>query len=65
MLLAGCADQQRPDPQDKAAAEEAAKATDTIDDARCQSYGFQPGSSGYAQCRKDFASGRGQMNIKE
>ena len=29
-------------------------AVGAIDDAKCQSYGFQPGSLGYAQCRKDF-----------
>ena len=29
-------------------------AVGAIDDAKCQSYGFQPGSPGYAQCRKDF-----------
>jgi hypothetical protein len=59
LLLAGCAKFQNLDPQikeDKAAAEESAKETGTIDDARCQSYGFQPGSSGYAQCRKDIDS---------
>jgi hypothetical protein len=59
ILLAGCAKLQNLDPQtkeDKAAAEESAKETGTIDDARCQSYGFQPGSPGYAQCRKDSDS---------
>ena len=30
-------------------------AVGAIEDAMCQSYGFQPGSPGYAQCRKDFA----------
>jgi hypothetical protein len=67
-LLAGCASQQSPDPQakeDKAAAAEAAKETGAIDDARCQSYGFQPGSPRYAQCRKDIDSERKQTGIKE
>ena len=64
MLLAGCANQQQA-KEDKAAAEEAAKETGTIDDARCWSYGFQPGSSDYAQCRKDIDNGHKQMGIKE
>jgi hypothetical protein len=56
LFLAGCAGQGL-DPekkQDKASAAEAAKTTAAIDDAKCQSFGFQPGSPGYAQCRKDF-----------
>jgi hypothetical protein len=68
IILAGCADQLRSDPQskeDKAAAEGLAKDTATIDDARCQSYGFQPGSPGYAQCRKDIDGERRQMGVKE
>ena len=64
VLLACCANQQE-GKEDKAAAEEAAKATGTIDDARCQSYGFQPGSPDYAQCRKDIDSGHKRMGIKE
>ena len=61
VIPAGCANQLHPDAQskeDKAAAEEAAKETGTIDDARCQSYGFPPGSPGYAQCRKDIDNER-------
>jgi hypothetical protein len=68
IILAGCANQLNSDPQikeDKAAAAEAAKETSTIDDARCQSYGFQPGSPGYVQCRKDIDSERKQMGVKE
>ena len=56
LLLAGCAGHEL-DPeqkQDKASAAEAVKATAAIDDAKCQSFGFQPGSPGYVQCRKDF-----------
>ena len=35
--------------------EKAAKtAVGAINDAKCQSYGFQPGTPAYAQCRKDF-----------
>jgi hypothetical protein len=56
LLLAGCAGHEL-DPekkQDKASEAAAAKATAAIDDAKCKSSGFQPGSPGYAQCRKDF-----------
>jgi hypothetical protein len=68
IIIAGCTNQLNSDPQikeDKAAAEEAAKETSSIDDARCQSYGFQPGSPGYVQCRKDIDNERKQMGIKE
>jgi hypothetical protein len=68
MLLADCANQQHPDPQakeDKAAQQAATKEIGSIDDARCQSFGFQPGSAGYAQCRKDFDNERKQLGVKE
>jgi hypothetical protein len=68
ILLVGCANQLHSDPQskeDKAAAEEAAKETSTIDDVRCQSFGFQPGSPRYVQCRNDIDSERKQMGLKE
>lgn len=67
-LAAGCASQQQADPQskeDKAALAAAAKEAGTIDDARCQSYGFQPGSPAYAQCRKDIDNERKQSGVKE
>jgi starvation-inducible outer membrane lipoprotein len=60
VLLAGCASQED-DLQAKetaAALEQAAKQTNTIDDARCQSFGYQPGSPKYAQCRKELVSDR-------
>jgi len=68
MSLAGCANQQRPDAQakeDKAAAEQATKDIGSIDDARCRSFGFQPSSPGYTQCRNDFVSERNHIGIKE
>jgi len=68
ILLACCASQQRPDAQAKEAkveAEAVAKETAAIDDARCQSFGFQPRSPRYAQCRKEFDSEREQMGITE
>jgi hypothetical protein len=68
VLLAGCANQQQSDSQsreDKAALEAAAKEESAIDDARCQSYGFQPGSPGYVQCRKDINNERIQSGAKE
>jgi hypothetical protein len=68
LILAGCANEIHSDTQskeDRAAAEEVAKDISTIDDARCQSYGFQPSSPRYVQCRKDIDSERRQMSIKE
>jgi hypothetical protein len=68
IFFAGCASQQQPDVQakeDKAALQEAAKEIGSIDDARCQSFGFQPGSSGYTKCRKELDSERNHMGIKE
>jgi outer membrane biogenesis lipoprotein LolB len=64
ILLAGCTSDRQQAKDDTAAAEEAAKQTGTIDDARCQSYGFQSGSPDYAQCRKDIDSGHKQMGVK-
>ena len=67
MFISGCASQQRPDSQakeDKAAAQEAAKDIGSIDDAKCQSFGV-PGAPGYTQCRKDLASQRSHIGIKE
>ena len=65
ILLACCTSDQQLAKDNKAAAEEAAKQTGAIDDARCQSYGFQPGSRDYAQCRADIDSGHNQMGVKE
>jgi hypothetical protein len=68
LFLAGCANGLHSDVQskeDRAAAEQVAKDISTIDDARCQSYGFQPSSPRYVQCRKDIDSERRQMSIKE
>jgi hypothetical protein len=57
IFLPGCADHRELDAQkkeDKAAAAAAAKDTATISDARCKSFGFQPGTPSYTKCRKDF-----------
>jgi hypothetical protein len=57
--LAGCAGTGTSDvdakKEDKAMATETAKSFDSIDDTRCRSFGYQPGSSAYAQCRSDYA----------
>jgi hypothetical protein len=48
-FLFGCASSDLdPKKQDKEAAAEAAKAFGSIDDAKCQSQGFQPSSPAYA-----------------
>lgn len=68
MFLAGCAGQQRPDAQakeDKAAVQEAAKDIASIDDARCQSFGFAPGSPDYTKCRKELDNERAHMGVKQ
>ena len=67
LLLADCAghDLDPEKKQDKASEAEAAKATGAIDDAKCQSFGFQPGSSGFAQCRKDLDNERKQLSGHE
>jgi hypothetical protein len=68
IFLAGCANQQQPDAhakEDKAALQEAAKEIGSIDDARCQSFGFQPSSPDYAKCRKELDSERSHMGTKE
>ena len=69
LFLLSCADhppnsdaQQK---EDKAAAMAAAKDTATIDDARCQSVGFQPGTSRYDQCRKDVNNERKQYGAAQ
>jgi hypothetical protein len=40
--------------QDKEMAAETAKGFESIDDARCRSFGYQPGSPSYAHCRDDY-----------
>lgn len=65
LFLFGCASSDlNPKKQDKETAAEAAKAYGPIDDAKCQSQGFQPSSPAYAQCRKDIANIRKQIGIE-
>lgn len=68
MFLTGCANQHQADAQakeDRAAVEQAAKDVHSIDDARCQSFGFRPTSPGYTQCRRELDGERSHMGIKE
>lgn len=51
--------QQREEAQARSQAAAAAMAAN--DDAKCQSYGLQPGSEGYAQCRMNLDNQRAQM----
>ncbi len=57
--LTGCAGSGMSDvdakKEEKEMATETAKGFDSIDDTRCRSFGYQPGSSAYAQCRSDYA----------
>ena len=40
--------------QDKEMAAETAKGFESIDDARCRSFGYQPSSPSYAHCRDEY-----------
>jgi hypothetical protein len=51
--------------QRKAAAQETAKETGSIDNARCQSFGFRAGSPDSTKCRKELDSKRTHIGIKE
>lgn len=67
VLLVGCANHQQLNSQkqeDRVAAAVAAKDTATIDDARCQSFGYRLGTSGYEKCRKDFDNEHKQFDAK-
>jgi len=65
LLLFGCASSDLdPKKQDKETAAQAAKAYGPIDDAKCQSQGFQTSSPAYAQCRKDIENIRKQIGIE-
>jgi hypothetical protein len=64
-FLFGCASSDlNPKKQDKEMAAEAAKAYGPIDDAKCQSQGFQPGSPAYAQCRKEIENIHKQVGVE-
>jgi hypothetical protein len=56
LLLVGCTD---PATEQAAAAQARANAQ-TADDAQCRSYGVQPGSPGYVQCRMNLDNARMQ-----
>jgi hypothetical protein len=58
ITLSGCAEY-----QEQRAAEQAARAQAIADseDAQCRSYGAQPGSPAYVQCRMNFDNQRAQM----
>jgi hypothetical protein len=65
LFLFGCASSDlNPKKQDKEMAGEAAKAYGSIDDAKCQSQGFQPSSPAYAQCRNEIENIRKQVGIE-
>jgi hypothetical protein len=68
LLLACCAGQQHPDAQAKADKEEARSATDmtaAMDDAKCQAYGYRPGSPQYFRCRDRFDAERKEMGFTD
>jgi hypothetical protein len=64
VCLLGCAGSGMSDvdakKQDKQMANDTAKAFDSIDDAKCRGFGYQPGSLAYTQCLSDYEKLRKQ-----
>jgi hypothetical protein len=60
LLLTSCASNKQAEEaekkHDKAEQAEAAAAEASIDDARCQGFGYRRYSAAYVQCRKDYQS---------
>ena len=50
--------------EEKEIAAQTAKGFGSIDDAKCRSFGFQPGSPAYAKCRSDYESLHAKMDIE-
>jgi len=45
--------------------QEDAKTTATLDDVRCRSYGAQPGSAAYAECRRKTMADRNMFGTSD
>jgi hypothetical protein len=58
VVLAGCAEYEARRQQEQAAQAQAVAAND---DAQCRSYGAQPGSPVYVQCRMNLDNQRAQL----
>jgi hypothetical protein len=58
ITLSGCAEYQQRQAEEQAAR---AQAIADSEDAQCRSYGAQPGSPAYIQCRMNFDNQRAQM----
>jgi hypothetical protein len=56
LALAGCANE----AEQRAQAQAQAAAINANDDAKCRSYGVEPGSPGYVQCRMNMDNLRAQ-----
>jgi uncharacterized protein YcfL len=67
VLLTGCssiekqADEEK--KQDKVAQADAMAAEASIDDTKCQSFGYKKGSAAYLQCLKDYENVHKQLGI--
>jgi outer membrane biogenesis lipoprotein LolB len=59
--LAGCADQ----AQQRQQAQAQAAAIAANEDTQCRSYGAQPGSPAYIQCRMNFSNQRAQVDAND
>jgi hypothetical protein len=68
IFLAGCANEHQADAQakeDQAAAAQASRDIGSIDDARCQSFGFPRATPAYSRCRRELDRERSHIGIKE
>jgi hypothetical protein len=61
LMLGGCASQQQ--IQERQAAAKAA--TEADGDAKCRSFGLEPGSPGYVQCRMTLDQTRTQIDATQ
>ena len=61
LVLGGCASQQQTQARQAAAK----AAIDADDDAKCRSFGLEPGSPGYLQCRTTLDQTRTQADAAQ
>ena len=61
VVLAGCAEYEARQQQEQY---ERAQAITANEDAQCRSYGAEPGSPAYVQCRMNFDNQRTQMRAQ-
>lgn len=62
LMLAGCAEYEA---RQQAEAQAAYIAQEAQDDAQCRSYGAQPGSPSYVQCRMNISNQRANVSAND